>query len=167
MRTLSLTMRQTLAGQDSGRVAVVLLTISHPMMSVPFRFSSDPTQLLSETPLQYGTISRGSPFLFFPFSISLPDDVGERAPVSQIQIENVSRTMVELIRSAPSRATVGIELVLASSPSSVEVAFPPFDLNGATYNADTITMELSMDSLSSEPFPAGRFNPAGFPGLFA
>lgn len=167
MRSLSLTMRRALSDQVSGQVAVVLLTISHPVMSAPFRFSSDPTQRVSETPLIYGTFSRGNFYTFAPFSISLPDDVGERAPVAQIQIENVSRTIVELVRSVSTRATVRIELVLASSPDTVEIAFPQFDLNGVSYNADTVTLELSMDSLSTEPFPAGKFSPAGFPGLFS
>lgn len=168
MRTISLTMRRALAVQDSGEVAVVLLTISHPIMGgSSFRISSDPTQKFSDTPLTYGTISRGLQYTFLPFSVSLPDDVGERAPAAQIQIENVTRTLVELIRIVSSpRATVRLELVLASSPDIVEVAFPQFDLGSVSYNADTVTLELAMDSMTSIPYPAGTFDPASFPALF-
>ena len=142
------------------------MTINHPSLPSPIRLSSDPTQLISESPLEYGTISNGQIFLFHPFSISLPDDVGEKAPTSQIQIENVSRKLISLIRSAESKATVDIDLVLASSPNAIEISFPRFDLNRAPYNADTITLELSMDSLTSEPYPSGTFSPAAFPSLF-
>lgn len=167
MRTLSLTMRRALAAQDSGEVAIVLLTISHPSLPVPIRVSSDATQRLSDTPLQYGTVSRGQTYLFCPLSISLPDDVGERAPAAQIQIENVSRDLIALIRSTTSRATVRIELVLASTPGTVEVAFPQFDLGNVSYNSDVITLELSMDSMTSIPYPSGTFDPASFPALFS
>lgn len=167
MRTISLTMRRALAVQDSGEVAIVLLTISHPIMGgASVRVSSDPTQKFSNAPLEYGTISRGNSYIFLPFSVSLPDDVGERAPAAQIQIENVTLQLVELIRSISSRATVRIELVLASSPNTVEVEFPQFDLGGVSYNADTVTLELAMDSMTSEPYPAGTFDPASFPALF-
>ena len=166
MRTISLTMRRALAVQDSGEVAIVLLTISHPMLPTPIRVSSDPTRKFSDTPLTYGTISRGLQYTFLPFSVSLPDDVGERAPAAQIQIENVTRSLVELIRSVSTRATVRLDLVLASSPDTVEVAFPQFDLGSASYNADTVTLELAMDSMTSEPYPAGTFDPASFPALF-
>lgn len=167
MRTLSLTMRQAMAAQETGQVVIVLLTISHPIMGgASFRVSSDPTQKFSDAPLEYGTISRGNSFIFLPFSITLPDDASERAPATQIQIENVTRQLVELIRSVSSRATVRIELVLASSPNIVEVAFPQFDLGSVSYNADTVTLELTMDSMTSEPYPSGTFDPSSFPALF-
>lgn len=166
MRSLSLTMRRAISGSESGEIAVVLLTISHPSLAEPIRLSSDPTARISDVPLRYGTISRSQTYTFFPFVFQWPDDVGERAPVATIQLENVSRELIALIRSADSRATVSMELVLASSPSIVEQACPIFDLNNVSYNADTISLELSMDSYSTEPYPAGRFNPAGFPGLF-
>lgn len=166
MRTISLTMRRALAVQDSGEVAVVLLTISHPMLPAPIRVSSDPTQRLSLTPVQYGTVSRGQTYLFCPLSVSLPDDVGERAPAAQIQIENVSRDLIALARSTATRATVRLELVLASTPDTVEVPFPQFDLGSVSYTADAITLELAIDSMTNFKYPAGTFDPASFPALF-
>ena len=166
MRALSLTMRRSLSDQESGNVAIVLLQIYHPLIPNGILLSSDPTMLVTDTPLQYGTLSRGGLFLYFPFSISLPDDVGERAPVAQIQIENVSRNLISLLRSTTVRAKVTIEIVMSSTPNLVEVAFPQFDLTGVTYDASIVTLELGIDSLATEPFPAGKFNPAGFPGLF-
>lgn len=166
MRALSLTMRQALNAQESGEVAIVLLTIQHPDLPTPIRLSSDPTTLLTDTPLQYGTVSRGYTFRFFPFVISLPDDVSERSPTAQIQIENVSRELVSIVRSTSTPATVWMQMVLASNPSFVEIDYPLFDLRSVSYTASVMTLELSIDSLATEPYPSGNFDPAGFPGMF-
>lgn len=165
-RTVSLTFRGAMNSQESADVVIVLLTISHPSYAEPLRLSSDPTTRLSETPLQYGTVSRGDTYLFCPFSASLPDDVGERAPTARLMLENVSRDLVTLIRSIPSPASATIELVLASSPDAVEIEYPAFQVRNASYNANVLTLELSIDALTDEPFPAGTFNPSSFPGLF-
>ena len=166
MRLLSITMRHALSNQETGEVAVVLLTIRHPMLPAPIRLSSDPTQRLSNVPLTYGTVSRGHAYLFFPFSHVLPDEVDDRAPAAQIQIENVSRDLIQLLRSANTSAKVDMELVLASAPDNVEIEYLGFDLSAVTYNAEIVTLELTIDSLDTEPYPAGKFTPAGFPGLF-
>jgi hypothetical protein len=61
---------------------------------------------------------------------------------------------------------VDIELVLASSPDVVEVSFPGFLMSGISYNANQVTAELSVETLTLEPFPANTFTPSYFPGLF-
>ncbi|KTR07331.1 hypothetical protein NS365_04545 [Aureimonas ureilytica] len=153
-------------GQQTGEVPVVLLTISHPMLSAPIRLSGDPTARLSEQPLRYGTASRGALYDFLPFAISLPDDVSERAPVAQIVLDNVDRTLVSMVRSIPTPSTVRIEIVLASSPDAVEIDFPAFQVQGVTFDASSMTLQLGLDDLTDKPFPAGNFDPSGFPGLF-
>lgn len=165
-RTVSLTMREAMNAQDTGEVLIVLMTITHPAYAEPLHISSDPTLRLSETPLQYGTISRGETYLFCPFSTSLPDDVDERAPTAKLMLENVSRSLVEIIRSISTPATATIELVLASSPDFVEIEYPEFEVKNASYNANVMTLELSIDALTDEPYPAGTFDPSSFPGLF-
>ncbi|MFU0504003.1 DUF1833 family protein [Pseudaminobacter sp. NGMCC 1.201702] len=165
-RTVSLTLREAMNAQETGEVLVVLLTITHPDYATPLRISSDPTTLLSEAPLQYGTVSRGETYLFAPFSTSLPDDMDERAPTARFVLENISRDLVELVRSVSTPAKATIEVVLASSPDSVEIEYPEFDVKNASYNANVMTLELSIDALTDEPYPSGTFSPASFPGLF-
>lgn len=165
-RTVSLTLRDAMYSQETGEIPVVLLTISHPSFAEIARLSSDPTTRLSDTPLQYGTVSRGQTYIFCPFSTALPDDIDQRAPTARLMVENVSRKLVEIIRSVSSPATASIELVLASSPNSVEIEYPSFDIRSASYNANIMTLELSIDALTEEPYPAGNFDPSAFPGLF-
>lgn len=166
MRTVSLTFREAMNSSQTGEVPIVLITINHPQLVAPIRLTSDPTQVYSYEPLQYGTVSRGMEFFFYPFNIKLPDDAEERAPSAQIQIENVSRLLVETIRSTTTPATVKLELVLSSSPNAVEIEWPDFMLTAVTYNDRVMTLNLAIDALVDVPYPSGSFDPASFPGLF-
>src|SRR5215207_529156 len=166
-RTLSLTFREAIYAQETGQVPVALLTIDHESLSAPLLISSDPTTRLSTDPLIYGTTSRGDDYLFLPFGITLPDDHEEAGPQAQITIDNVSREHISLIRSVATPPTVTLELVLADSPDTVEIAFPSFDMTKADYTATSITIALTIDPLVTEPFPAHSFDPATFPGLFS
>lgn len=152
--------------QEARETAVVLLTLTHPDLPQPLRLSSYPAVRTSEVPLEYVTYSRGQTFRFFPFAIVIPDDVQERAPVAQLQIENVTRSLVALIRSTNISAVVAIELAVASALDEPFAEFGEFDLQRVTYDADVMTLELSTDALTDIPYPSGSFTPAGFPGLF-
>ena len=166
MRTVSLTFRRAMLEQQSGETAAVLLTITHPSLAQPIYLSSDPTTRINETPVQYATVSRGNTYQFLPFSITLPDDVSERSPVARIQLDNVDRRLVTLIRSITSPPSVNIEVVLISTPNVVEMSWPNFQMKSAPYNAGSMTIELSIDALTDEPFPGDSFDSSGFPALF-
>lgn len=165
-RTISLTFRGAIFGQETGEVPIALVTIEHADFPTPLRLCSAPIDRLSTTPLKYGLTSRGDEYLFCPMSIALPDDADERAPSAQLVIENVSRELVETIRSVSTPGTATLEMVLASSPDVVEIPYEDFEIRNAQYNADVITIEMSIAGLDEEPYPAGMFGPAGFPGLF-
>lgn len=167
MRSVSLTLTEAFTAQESGEVPVVLMTFEHQDFAGPLRLSSDPTTRLSEDPLQYGIVSNGDTYLFCPMSVQLPDDMDERAPAARLMIENVSRELVAFIRSVTTPGTCRIVLVLASDPDTMEVEYPILDLRGVQYNADTLTVELGLDALDTEPFPAGAFVPSSFGGLFS
>ncbi|KFC73191.1 hypothetical protein FG93_01935 [Bosea sp. LC85] len=165
-RTLSLTMRGAMNAQETGEVPIFLMTITHELLEEPIRLSSDPTSRISVDPLKYGTASRGETYLFVPMGYVLPDEKDGAAPQSRITLDNVDRSMVDIVRSAQTPARVTMELVLASALDEVEIAFPAFDLVSAPYDASIITLHLAINALVTEPFPAGSFNPSQFPGLF-
>lgn len=165
-RTVSLTLRQAINAQQSGEVAFLLLTITHPDIDETLRFSGDPTTRLSIDPLLYGTVSRGNTFYFVPFSTVLPDDKDESPPQAQLTLDNVNRDTIALLRSTDTPASVTMELVLVTNPDTVEVIYPVLDLVAATYTAQSVTMTLQIEPLMTEPFPAGIFDPASFPALF-
>lgn len=152
--------------QETGIVPIFLLRITHPELAAPFLFSSDPTERISDDPLMYATTSQGLQWLFLPFTLVLPDEKDEAPPQQHLILDNVDRVMVELLRSTTTPAKVQTNLVLSNALDVVEIQGVAFDLTAATYNAQTIDMTLTVDALATEPYPAGTFNPASFPGLF-
>jgi hypothetical protein len=152
--------------QETGQVLIVLLTIEHEDLDEPFRFSSDPTERVSDDPVRWRTMSRGEEFTFLPFQVKLPDAQEGAPPRAQLLLDNIAREMVTVIRSTATPATVKIEIVLAGTPDLVEVAFPRLRMVGVTYDAQTIQADLTLDHLSTEPFGYMTFDPSRFPGLF-
>ena len=106
-------------------------------------------------------------FIFLPMQINLPPEQETGVGNINITINYVTPQAIVLIRkylTEPVKVT--IELVLASSPSTTEVIFDNFWITSATYNAQSITLQLDMVSLTREPFPSFNFTPTYFPGLF-
>jgi len=165
-RTVSLTLRTAANAEATGEILIFLVTVTHELLETPLRFSSDPTERLSVDPLVYGTSSRGDTYSFLPLGLVLPDDSDGTPPAIKLTIDNVSRDMIPLLRSVSTPATVTVELVLASDPDTVEVAWPDFDLVNASYDAGQVSIDLAVNALATEPYPAGSFTPSGFPGMF-
>jgi hypothetical protein len=173
-RVLSITLRQAIFAQTTDRVAAVLITFFHPDLVEPIRISTDPTQRISETELIYGTISRGDQFVFIPVNAIYPDDQDESAPRAKLSMDNISLAglqegvfrVSDLLQLAPTPAAVLIEVVLSSTPDLVEVAWDELMMTRATFNFETVEIEMSMDNFATEPFPSGMFTPGSFPTLF-
>ena len=167
MRTLSVNFRALLHAQEMGIVPIVLVKIEHEELGAdPFLFSSDPTQRLNDDPLMYGTVSQGKLWYFVPFTFQLPDERDEQAPMQKLVVDNIDRTMVELLRSTSTPCKVTCYIVMSNAPDVIEIEGAAFDLTAVSYDAQTIEMTLTIDSLTVEPFPYGTFNPAQFRGLF-
>jgi len=164
--SLSLTFRAAAYAERTGEVPVVLVTVTHESLDAPLYFSSDPTSRITTDPLVYGTVSRGNTYTYLPMSLVLPEDSLDTEPAMQLQLDNVMRTLTPLLRSISTPALVTVELVLASTPDVVEATWPQFEISKSTPVADTVSIDLTTDSDATEPYPAGSFTPAGFPGLF-
>lgn len=167
MRTLSLNLREELFNADSGEYLIFLLTITHPSLEEPIRLTSDATERLETDPdLIYGTNSRGETYYFIGMQIVLPSEQEKSPPNSKLVISNVDRSIIPLIRSITSPAEVLIEAVRTSDPETVEFTIPKMEITHATYDADQISFDLTIDALAAEPYPADSFTPGNFGGLF-
>lgn len=166
VRTLSLQFREAMHAQQTDVVPIVLLLIEHPDLDAPIRLSSDPTTRLQDSPPIYGTVSQGETWQFVPFQLIWPDEKEEAPPTQKLQIENIDRELIPLLRNTLEPALVQAFIVLSSDLDVVEIEGSPFELTNADYDATAITMTLNIDALAVEPFPAGSFTPAAFPGLF-
>lgn len=167
MRILSLNFRQALFAQESGEVPIFLLTITHPELDDPIYLSTDPTERYQDVPPAYRTQSRGVDFLYAGIDITIPDEQDKAPPASKLSIANIDRGLIPLARSVSTPPSVKIEAVLASDLDAVEMTWPALDMSALTYDASFLQFDLTMDALVTEPYPAGTFSPADFPGLFS
>lgn len=165
---LSAAALRSMFAQDADTTLITLLTITGTGIATPIRLCDNYTQRISETDeeILYGVVSRSNNYYFLPFEITLPSEQVDSAPRATIKIYDVTRYLIPSIRTLTSAPSVLLELVLSSSPSTVEVSFPGFLLGAINYNADSITAELAVETLTIEPFPAHTFTPSYFPGLF-
>lgn len=166
--SVSATFRQAAYGQETGRTIIALITIEHDSLLEPIRICTNPTQRIAEydSDIVYGTVSDGDNYIFLPVRLQIPSDTDEGPGNMIIEFDNIHRDYTEAIRSIFTPPTVTVELVLDSTPDTVEVSWPEFLLTDITYNALTIQGTLALEVLDREPFPAGTFNPTSFPGLF-
>lgn len=155
---------------DADDTLAVLITITGTGITTPIRLADNYTQRISslttDDEVVYGIVSRSNNYIFIPFNITLPTEETESAPRCQITINDVTRYLIPTIRQASTALNVKIELVLTSSPDTVEASFGGFLMSGISYNANSITADLNVESLAIEPFPAHTFTPSYFPGLF-
>lgn len=155
-RLFSSTLARAMAAQETGEVVVVLLTITHPDLAVPLRVGSDAVD----------TVSRGQVFTAYPFELRLPDERDDRPPRAELRLDNVHRDLGLALRQISSPPSVTLEVVLASAPDQVELGPLALELTRAQWDALTVTGELGYDDPLNEPWPAGRYGPAEYPGLF-
>ncbi len=165
MRVLSLQFRDALFAQETSEVPIFLLTITHSSLVDPIYLTTNPTERSSDTPLIYKTVSRGIDFLYAAVDITIPDEEDKAPPASKLTIQNVTRDLVPLARSATSPPSIKIEAVLASSLDVVEFEYPALDMSNLQYDAGQLVFDLTMDALATEPYPGDTFSPAHFPGL--
>jgi hypothetical protein len=149
--------REALA-ERTGEVVLHLLTLNHPNMAAPLRVTDDTVQ----------TVSRGDTFIAFPFDLQLVKNSNDAPPIGRLTISNVDRQIVLALRSLPLEPplSVLIEIVLASAPNTVEASLVGFELRGANYDAQRVSGDLVLDVLDREPYPAIKYLPSNFPGVF-
>lgn len=153
---------------DSDDDLIILLTITGTGISEPIRLADNYTQRISETAddVVYGVMSRGDAFTFLPLQITLPSEEATAAPQFSITINDVTRWLTPVIRQINDAPSVLMELVLVSAPDVVEASFLGFKMGAIGYNANTVTAEMTVESLAIEPFPSHTFTPAVCPGIF-
>lgn len=173
MRSVSLNARTSHDAQATSEIEVVLLHITHPDLLDAVKLSTDPTVRLSTDPLKYGTRSTwlaeeyadDTPYNFVLLNTQLPDDKEDTPAAASVTVEMLDNTYSELFRSTQKRATVHMAIVMASTPNLVEVQWRDLKLVSAEGDNAQITMQITRDPITSEPWPYGRMTRYRFPGL--
>jgi hypothetical protein len=165
-RQLSTDATEAIFAEETDKVFITLLTISHPSWPEDIRFASDPFEELPSAVTTRGVVSRGDEYVFIPFSVNLPDQNDTGNAKASISIDNINRQIVDRVRRADSAIRVKIEVVLNTSIDTPEITIENFRLEQVTYDAFTVSGDISLQYYDLEPFPSKQFTPSDFPGLF-
>lgn len=155
-RPVSLAARRALYAPETGEVFLILLTLSHPTLGTPLRLVND----------SGAVTSCGETFVAYPFDLTLPEDDEGRPPRARLSIDNIDRQIVATVRNLTSSPSVLIEIVRAADPDTVEARFADFRFVNISYDSQVVEGDLTLEDFTAEPFPAGSFSPALFPGIF-
>ncbi len=167
-RALSTNALKAVLSPNSDSTLIILLTLTGGGITTPIRLCDNYTQRISETADDqiYGVISRGNSYTFLPMQINLPNEESGSLPRANITMYDVTRYVMPELRQLTGPPSVLIELVLSTSVNTLEADFAGLKLAGVTYTKDSITGQLVVDGLDTEPFPSHSFLPSSFPGLF-
>ncbi len=105
-------------------------------------------------------------YIFLPIEVTLPGEDSQSLPQASITIYDVTQIVMPKLRELTGPPDVTLQIVLSTTPDILEADFYGLKLSSVTYNKDTITAQLTVESLEQEPFPSHTFLPSTFPGLF-
>jgi hypothetical protein len=155
-RPISSRLRAALQAGQTDEVISLLLTLTHPSFAVPIRVTDNGAEL----------VSGGQTFVHFPFQVTLAGDT-ENTPAVKLSFDGTDRTIIEEIRGTNGDPIqVELSIVLASTPDTIEAGPSIFSLRNITSDAGTVTGDLRLEEILTEPYPADSFSPSRFPGCF-
>ena len=153
MRTISANGRAALYAAQTDDVWLQLLTIEHASIGTPIRLVAN-TEAIT---------SRSESYLAFPFEIVLPSTGQESV---QLIVDNVSRELIDEVRSIDTPLDITLEVVRAAAPDTVEAGPFEFQSRAVEYDVQSMRFTLAYEPLLQEPFPAYTYTPIDYPGLF-
>lgn len=164
MPYVPLSARRSMFEERTPELEVLLVTISHTLLTAPIRLSSDPTERFSADPLVYGTTSNALQYNFVLMGAVLPDDRKGSPPRTALTFDNIDSSYIELARSFNEPATVDLAVVFASAPNLVTQSYAGLRMTRMSYDENSLTFDISREPYLSEPFGA-RQTKNYFPGL--
>jgi hypothetical protein len=104
----------------------------------------------------------------FPFDIILAPDDGQKPQSVSLTFPDIGQELMDIIRRDGSnfRPSVKLQLVASNNLNSSEKTIDFLEVSNVTYNALTITFELSSSSIFARKTCTGTYNQREFPGLF-
>ena len=156
MRQLSNNVLFELFEQTSSNPFLTLITLSHASFAT-LRIVNNSENI----------ISRGDTFLSFPVKITLPTDDGTSEREVQLEMDNAGLDLITEIRSVTTPIDVKLEMILASTPDTVEIAIEELKIRNITYNARSIRGNLYFVDFLNTEMTSEKYTPTLFPGIFS
>jgi len=159
-RTISAAGLQSLFAQETACAWIPAVTVTHADLPATLRFAANTQNLV------YG----GNTYLACPFELYLAADTEESVSQAKIKIDNVSRDIVQAVRSTDSSPTVTLEVFRVDSSGVVTREYGPNALSLLSVQADALVVEGTLGYEAdwlNEAAVHDRFVPSLAPGLFA
>jgi hypothetical protein len=154
-RVLSTAAKAALTSENTGEVFIPLLTITHNDLSAPVYIASNNENI----------VSNGKTFIGVPLMISLPGEEPDQLAVATIEFPNVSGEILNEIRAIADPPFVTIQVVLASSPNTVELQADGLTMRECEWDMNVVRGTLRFESITVEPV-SELITPERFPSLF-
>ncbi|WP_411034545.1 hypothetical protein [Shinella sp. BYT-45] len=169
MRAISPTARRLLDSTAIPNDEVVLLRIRHPDLDEDILVSSDATEMVSVSPLQFGTrstwLGEEKVFLTISMGIDLPDDTTDAPMAASLVLDILDSRIAEVLTSTHEPATVDMAVVLRSSPDFIERQFLGLLMEGAEGDGGSVSLSFERRKIHEDPCPRDRTTKERFPGL--
>jgi hypothetical protein len=147
---------EAVVSQNTSEVFLFLLTLSHPDLETPIRVVNNTENISSNERL----------YTAFPFNLVLPQDDGESLPQVVISLSNVTLEFIDQIRGLTGALDVRLDVVLASSPNTIEMSIDGMKTSIINYDAQNIQATCQIEDVLNMSFPSEIYLPSNFPGLF-
>jgi len=153
-RTHSTASINALMAQNTDEAFHLLITIKDSTGTVLERFTSDAVD----------TVVGANTFIPYPFDLHLPKNVDGQVSTTTLSLDNVSRDVINSIRSTDRAMTVDMKVVLSSNTSETMVEYTDYELRQVSYDPVIISGQLTLENFLSEP--VGRIMSGNlYPGL--
>lgn len=156
-RTLPTTVVTAVNSQTTSNVFLVLLEISHS--DVPTFYLVNNTE---------NVVAGAITYLAYPFAVTLPPDDPELQIRARLTLSHVTSELniLRTLAGQRERPVFALKVVEASAPTVVLQSVSGLVAASVNYNADAMTIDLTIDNFLTEAFPSATFSPANFPGIF-
>lgn len=134
--------------EGTSQAYITLLTIDHPDLNVPLRYTDD----------HVPTISNSHFYSPRAFQAGRPDKVQGQVPQATLRIDNTNSDLVALLRGLEDAFTVKIAMVRASDLDTEEEAYSGLIAAGFDESAAFIDITLTLEDLDSAVFPPRKFD---------
>lgn len=154
-RNVSANLRGQFYDEESTDPFLTLFTLTHSSFGT-IRLVNNSTDI----------VSNGNTFTAFPVRLKLPNDDNNTIRKVEIEFDNVSREIIDELRSVQDPIGVSLQLVLASAPSTIEIEYDELQLRAIEYTTENIKGQVLSDDFLNTTLGVEKYAPGNFPGIF-
>lgn len=156
MRPLTPEAAQAILARETSEAFLALMQISGPGLTT-MRVANNVEAITRN----------GQVYQPWAFDGAPPEDSAKQSPTVTLRVDNIDRTVTDLLRSYNGVPKCELVWVMASQPN--QAVYGPFEfvVQSATANELTIDLQLGYEEdILNQAFPGRTFSPTNSPGIF-